>query len=163
MQTVTQPSEPLYWGERKHDAPTRVDVFGKLCADSPHRWIGRLEAKTGPSNPIRPQTLAYHHPQAKIQTHKNGQGAANGLRNNSSPKDNYLFTETCDRLRNKDSLMDWDSLMGCQGAQTTKMSRAGWTLPIYFQVSWSSWASFWLWAPWKYIKLSQTIKLSLLF
>ena len=79
MQTVTQPSEPLYWGERKHDAPTRVDVFGKLCADSPHRWIGRLEAKTGPSNPIRPQTLAYHHPQAKIQTHKNGQGAANGL------------------------------------------------------------------------------------
>ena len=79
MQTVTQPSEPLYWGERRHNAPTRVDVFGKLCADSPRRWIGRLEAKTGPSNPIRPQTLAYHHPQAKIQTHKNGQAAANGL------------------------------------------------------------------------------------
>ena len=34
--------------------------------------------------------------------------------------------------------------------------------PSSFTSPWSFWPSFWLWAPWKSIKLSQAIKLSYL-
>ena len=58
------------------------------------------------------------------------------------------------RLQHKDSLMDWDGLMDCQGAQRQKEGQedqeeatepGGFPPPSCFKVPWSSWPSFWLW------------------
>ena len=70
------------------------------------------------------------------------------------------------RFQRKDSCIDWDSLLDCQGAQSQKEGQdenvkalAG-IPPRCFEVPWASWPSFWLWAPRQSIKLSQSIKLA---
>jgi len=65
--------------------------------------------------------------------------------------------------------MAWDSLMDFQGAQSQKEGQEdqgeekeqGGTPPSGHKNPWSTRPSFRPWAPWKSIKLSQAIKLSL--